>query len=409
MKILMINKYLYRKGGAEIYMLKLGEELSKLGHRVEYFGMDHEDRCVGNSSGSYTRCMDFHNSSALSKLSYLFRVIYSSEARKKLRVVLENFSPDVIHINNFNYQLTPSILLEIKKWQKKGNSCRVIHTAHDCQLVCPNHICRNVILDTNCEKCIGGHYINCVKGRCIHSSRMRSVLGAAESVIWHANGIYSVFDKVICCSRFLKSKLDTLPEIKGKTVAIHNFVTGSCERKTYDKKGYILYFGRFSKEKGIETLLKVCRELPEIPFVFAGSGPLEEKINDVPNIQNVGFKQGEELERIIGEALISVHPSECYENCPFSVIESQMYGTPVIGANIGGIPEIMTDGVTGELFQSGDADALKQKLLKLWNDRSILAEYSRSCADTSFDSAAEYAERMIGLYQEQGYNTGVIR
>lgn len=395
----MINKYLYRKGGAEIYMLKLGEELSDLGHRVEYFGMDHEDRCVGNSSGSYTRCMDFHHSSALSKLSYLFRVIYSSEARRKLRVVLESFKPDVIHINNFNYQLTPSVLLEIKKWKKQGNSCRVIHTAHDCQLVCPNHMCRNVITDTNCEECIGGHYFNCVKGRCIHSSRMRSVLGAAESAIWHANGIYSVFDKVICCSHFLKSKLDTLPEIKGKTVAIHNFVTGSCERKTYDKKDYILYFGRFSKEKGIETLLKVCRELPGIKFVFAGSGPLEDKINDVSNIKNVGFKQGEELERIIGEALISVHPSECYENCPFSVIESQMYGTPVICANIGGIPEIMTEGVTGELFPSGDADALKQKLLKLWNDRSIIAEYSRNCTEASFDSASEYAEKMVMLYQ----------
>ncbi len=401
MRILMINKFLYSNGGSEVYMLKLGDYLSQCGHTVEYFGMEHEDRCVGNSCGVYTSKMDFHDSSALQKLSYPLKTIYSSEARKKLRVLLRSFKPEVVHINNFNYQLTPSIILEIVKWKKDGNSCRIIYTAHDLQLVCPNHLCKNPITNDNCEKCLGGHYLNCVKGKCIHGSSMRSALGAAESAIWHANGVYKHFDTVICCSDFLKSRLDTLPELNGKTIALHNFVTVGNERAFYEKKDYILYFGRFSKEKGIETLLKVCTELPELRFVFAGSGPLEEKINAVPNVRNVGFKQGKELERLIGEALLSVYPSEWYENCPFSVIESQMYGTPVLGANIGGIPEIISQGVTGELFESGNANDMKQKLLAMYNNRNLLTEYSNNCRKISFDGIEQYTEKLMRIYRGQ--------
>ena len=118
---------------------------------------------------------------------------------------------------------------------------------------------------------------------------------------------------------------------------------------------YALYFGRFSEEKGIGTLIKVCRELPDVQFIFAGTGPLEETVSGVKNIKNVGFQKGEALEKLIREARFSIYPSEWYENCPFSVMESQMYGTPVLGADIGGIPELIQVGKTGELFESGNA------------------------------------------------------
>ena len=114
------------------------------------------------------------------------------------------------------------------------------------------------------------------------------------------------------------------------------------------KNDYVLYFGRFSQEKGIGTLLKACKELPDIPFIFAGTGPLGEDVGRIPNIKNVGFQSGISLERLVREARFSVYPSEWYENCPFSVMESQMYGTPVLGANIGGIPELIEAGKTGE-------------------------------------------------------------
>ena len=144
MKILMVNKFLYPNGGSETYIFKLGEFLTSKGHEVQYFGMEHEGRRVGNRVNAYTADMDFHQGSKWSKLTYPIKTIYSLEARKKIRLVLEDFEPDVCHINNFNYQLTPSIILEIHKWSKQtGHKCRIIFTAHDYQLVCPNHMLNN--------------------------------------------------------------------------------------------------------------------------------------------------------------------------------------------------------------------------------------------------------------------------
>ena len=149
MRVLIINKFLYPNGGSETYIFKLGEALEQHGHEVQYFGMEHEGRCVGNRVNAYTSDMDFHGGSKLSKLTYPIKTIYSKEAREKLRLVIDDFKPDVCHLNNFNYQLTPSIILEIVKWRKEtGRDCKIIFTAHDYQLVCPNHI--QMVCHWNC-------------------------------------------------------------------------------------------------------------------------------------------------------------------------------------------------------------------------------------------------------------------
>lgn len=399
MKVLMINKFLYPNGGSETYIFKLGDYLKTHGHEVQYFGMEHEGRCVGNAVNAYTSDMDFHGGSVLSKLTYPIKTIYSSEARKKLRLVLDDFQPDVCHINNFNYQLTPSIILEIAKWRKQtGRKCRVVFTAHDYQLVCPNHMCNNPNTGENCEKCLGGHFLNCTKGKCIHGSTAKSAIGTMEAVFWNLNGVYKYIDTMICCSEFLKTKMDTNPLFAKKTVALHNFVD-KVEWKEVQKKDYVLYFGRFSREKGIGTLIQVCKELPDIPFVFAGTGPLESEINGIPNIKNMGFQKGSALEQLIREARFSIYPSEWYENCPFSVMESQMYGTPVLGADIGGIPELIEEGRTSELFESGNAGQLKEKIGMLWQNKPLTEQYSRNCKETSFDDIEGYGEKLLLIYQ----------
>ena len=161
----------------------------------------------------------------------------------------------------------------------------------------------------------------------------------------------------------------------------------------------MLYFGRFSKEKGVGTFVEACKALPDIPFVAAGSGPLEGELAGIPNLKNVGFQSGEELQSLIAGARLSLCPSECYDNCPFSVMESLMYGTPVLGADIGGIPELIDAGVNGELFESGNADALTEKIRALWDDRTRLDAYTRACETTRFDTVEEYAEKLMPLYQ----------
>ena len=398
MKILMINKFLHPNGGSETYIFRLGDSLTARGHEVQYFGMEHEGRCVGNRVNAYTSDMDFHGGSKLAKLTYPIKTIYSSEARRKLRLVLEDFQPDVCHLNNFNYQLTPSILLEIAKWRKEGHPCRVVYTAHDLQLVCPNHMCNNPNTGENCEKCLGGHFENCALGRCIHGSLAKSAIGTLEAMLWNGCGVYKNIDVMICCSEFLKRKMDSNPLFAGKTLALHNFVD-KAEKQETEKQNYVLYFGRFSREKGIDTLIQVCKELPEIPFAFAGTGPLEEELAGVPNIQNVGFQRGQDLETLIRQARFSLCPSEVYENCPFSVMESQLYGTPVLGADIGGIPELIEEGKTGELFESGNEVQLKEKIKMLWENRDLTARYSENCAHIRFDDVDTYTEKLLKLYR----------
>lgn len=399
MKVLLINKFLYPNGGSETYIFKLGEYLQKMGHNVQYFGMEHKGRCVGNHVNAYTSDMDFHGGSKLAKLTYPIKTIYSREARIQIRKVLDDFQPDVCHLNNFNYQLTPSIILEIVKWRKKTRrQCKIIFTAHDYQLVCPNHMLNNPNTHQNCTQCLNGHFLYCPKNKCIHGSTAKSIVGMLEAEFWKFRGVYKYIDTIICCSEFMKNKLDTNPLFATKTVVMHNFID-SIEWKNVSKKDYVLYFGRFSAEKGIDTLIRVCKELQNIQFIFAGTGPLEEAINSVSNIKNIGFQSGEALEKLIREARFSIYPSEWYENCPFSVMESQMYGTPILGADIGGIPELIQVGKTGELFESGNNADLKAKILKLWNNKPLCEQYSTNCQNIYFDTIDTYYNKILKIYK----------
>ncbi len=397
MKILMVNKFLYPNGGSETYIFQLGEQLQKQGHEVQYFGMEHEGRIVGNRVDSYTSNMDFHTGK-IQKLLYPFKIIYSTEARKKIGKVLEDFAPDVVHLNNINFQITPSILYEIrsyeKKWKKK---IKIVFTAHDYQWVCPNHMMMLPLSGELCFACEGGKFGACSKNKCIHNSRIKSILGTVEAVYYKWRKTYNMVDTIICPSEFMKKKLDTNPVLASKTVMMHNFLPEMEENLTTQKQmgKYVLYFGRFSEEKGVKTLLEVCRKLPDIPFVFAGSGPLAEEVSKLPNIRNMGFVRGRKLQELIAGAAFSLYPSEWYENCPFSVMETQMYGTPMIASNLGGIPELLQDGITGELFEAGNAGMLQEKITKLWTQPELCRRYQKNCKDIKFDTIEEYCDKIV--------------
>lgn len=398
MKILIVNKFLYPNGGSETYIFEIGKQLRKMGHEVQYFGMEHEGRVVGNRVDSYTSSMDFH-SGAWKKLLYPFKIIYSVEARKKIRLVLDDFQPDVIHLNNFNFQLTPSIIYEIRKWERQqGKKTAIIYTAHDYQWVCPNHMMMIPSTGEKCFQCRNGRFGNCTGNRCIHNSGIRSLLGTMEAKLYHKLRTYGKVDTVICPSEFMKSMLATDELLEGKLKTLYNFIDkDSCPEA--DKKDYVLYFGRYSEEKGVRTLLKACTALPEIPFLFAGGGPLEKEISSCRNVRNLGFLRGEELKRIIRAARFTVFPSEWYENCPFTVMESQSYGTPVIAAHIGGVPELIQDGVTGELFEAGNAQQLTEKIKKIWENAELCEEYTCNCRNVTFDSVEEYCDKLLNLYR----------
>lgn len=408
MKILIVNKFLYPNGGSETYIFGLGKQLQKMGHSVQYFGMEHEGRIVGNEAESYTSDMDFHTGK-LRKLLYPFQIIYSLEARKKIRAVLESFCPDVVHLNNINFQLTPSVIDEIRSFEKKcKRSIKILYTAHDYQWVCPNHMMMIPSTGELCFACEGGKFDHCRQNKCIHGSRMKSALGALEAYFYKWRRTYEKVDVIICPSAFMKEKLDSNPLLAKKTVMMHNFLPEAQQTEERQRlkeclpERYVLYFGRFSREKGVETLLQVCRKLPQIPFVFAGTGPLAEEVSRIKNIQNIGFVTGSALKELIAGAQFSLYPSQWYENCPFSVMESQLYGTPMIASNLGGTPELLQDGVTGELFMAGDREALLEKITRLWEHPEICQKYRENCKNIKFDTIEEYCGRIIKEYYPAG-------
>ena len=396
MKILLINKYLYPRGGAENYVFRLGAQLEAMGHQVQYFGMDHPDRVVGNRVNAYPAWVELRELSGVRKAAQGLRSIYSRESRTKLRDVLCDFQPEICHLNNFHYHLTPSILLEIRRWSRRsGRHITIVATAHDYQLVCPNHMCRDLNTGENCTKCLGGNFLHCAMKKCIHSSLPMSLTGTLEALLWHRSGVYRHLDKIICCSGFLKEKLDFSPTFAGKTLVMHNFVTHN-PAKPVNKKAYVLYFGRFSEDKGITTLLRAAGNLPDIPFVFAGEGPLTPILRDLPNVVNIGFQQGEVLEMWIREAKFTVYPSECYENCPLSVMESIALGTPVLGADIGGIPELIRPGSTGDLFESGNLEDLMEKIQLMWKNPPV---WNREVPE--FPTPQDYCQQLLKIYKEK--------
>ena len=403
MKILMVNKFLHPNGGSETYIFKLGEQLQKTGHEVQYFGMEHEGRSVGNHAEIYTSDMDFHTG-GLKKLCYPFRIIYSAEAKKKMLLVLEDFQPDIVHLNNINFQLTPSVIYAVRAYERRhGGHVRIVYTAHDYQWVCPNHMMRIPASGEICFACRGGDYRQCSKNRCIHNSRVKSLLGTIEAEYYARRKTYGMVDVILCPSEFMKKQLDTNPFLADKTVMMRNFIEKDAGGQSDGvKKDYVVYFGRFSEEKGTRTLLEACRALPEIPFVFAGTGPLEEEVDKVPNVENRGFVTGEALRKLIAEARFSVYPSEWYENGPFSVMESQMYGTPVLVSDLGGAPELVQAGVTGDLFRGGDAEELTEHIKAMWNDPELCRKYSENCKNIKFETIEEYCDKIVrNVYKER--------
>ena len=398
MKILMVNKFLYPKGGSETYVIKLGSILQSNGHEVQYFGLDDPRNILGNRLGLFVSGVDF-SQGIRRNLTAPFRIIYSAEARNKIGRVLRDFEPDVIHLNNIQYHLTPSIILEIHRYRKQtGRKVKIVYTAHDYQLVCPSHGLFDKDLRP-CEKCLDGNYLHCLKNKCIKNSYAKSLLGMLDAFVWMWNKTYAYIDTIICCSFFLKNKLDLQERYMHKTIALHNFVD-PVDEINVQKENYVLQFGHLSKEKGAFTLLEVARRMPDVRFVFAGHGAAVDEIMKVPNAEYVGFKTGKELEMLIRKAKVSVCPSEWFENCPFSVIESQIYGTPVIGSNIGGIPELIKVGYTGELFEVGNIDSLEEKLNKLLSNEGLLSQYSANCRNYVCETEESYYQKLMCIYEE---------
>lgn len=398
MKILMVNKFLYPRGGCETYMLNLAEELKTKGHEVEYFGMYDEKNTVGNSLGLYTTNMDFH-STGVARFLYPFKIIYSTEAQRKLGRLLDSFKPDVVHMNNINFQLTPSVIYAVKK-----RGIPLVQTVHDYQMICPNHLLYSFDEVKPCERCISGSKFNCFKYNCIHGSKAKSLIGSIEAKLYSVLGTYKKVDLYICPSRFLEEKLLSASELyKGKTLTLHNFI----EKKPLPEKiepdvPYVAFASRLSKEKGVTLLYEAARLLPEYSFVVAGSGPDGDCLKEVPNITMKGFLTGDELTSLMANARVMLLPSVWYENCPLSILETHSFGVPVITMNSGGMAELVEDGKTGALINEPTAEAVAAAIKRCFEDEEYYKTLKENCETMreKIIGVSEYCDAVIEKYQD---------
>lgn len=398
MKILMVNKFLYPRGGCETYMLNLAEELKAKGHEVEYFGMYDEKNTVGNSPGLYTANMDFHAKKA-ERFLYPFKIIYSSEAYKKLGKVLDSFKPDIVHMNNINFQLTPSVIYAVKK-----RKIPLVQTVHDYQMICPNHLLYDFDEESPCERCINGSKFNCFKHKCIHGSRAKSLIGSVEAVLYKMLRTYKKVDLYICPSKFLESKLLSASKVfEGKTLAIHNFIEKKpISEGTAPEKPYVAFASRLSKEKGVTLLAGAARLLPEYTFKVAGNGPDGECLNGIPNVELLGFITGDELISLTANARLMLLPSVWYENCPLNILETHSYGVPVITMNSGGMAELVDDGKTGLLVKEPTCEAIAEAIRKLFEDEELYASVKKNCEDLrdKIIEVGDYCDMIVDEYEK---------
>lgn len=396
MNILMVNKFLYPRGGAETYMLKIGRYFERQGHKVQYFGMYDEKNIVGNELGLGTAFMDFRSKKP-DRFLYPFRILYSVEAREKMKCLINHFHPDVIHLNNINFHLTPSIIDAAFR-----SGVPVVQTVHDFQMVCPNHMMLDIRRKKPCDKCIGGSRWNCVINKCIHDSYLKSILGCLEGMIYRYRHNYDKVSQYICPSSFMEQMLLRNKRYAGKTIVLQNFIQRKEENVKLERQEYVLYFGRLSEEKGIENFLKACKLLPDIPFMVAGSGPLEPLFRShCPlNVKFVGFHSGQDLENLIRQARFTVFFPVWYENCPLAILESQSLGTPVLANAMGGIPELIQDGKTGVLIKKFTPKHYAVQIKALYQDKKKLEYMAANCRQREdFVTLDAYCRQLLQIYK----------
>ena len=399
MKVLQVSKFLGRRGGVETYLIDLGRLLEKSGCQVEYFGMAGSDRVVGNRWGIYAPALELGGNQNGSRVMDIARTIDSKTNKKLMVQILEKFEPDIVHFNNIHYHLTPSVIEAAAAYKARSKKpVGLVMTMHDYHSVVPCDGCMNNRTYEICDRCLDGHFVRCAIHGCTRGGRAKSAVAFAEAKYWNDKHVFRLLDKVICPSQYMKDKFDRVADFNGRTVHLPNFT--NLERRTFEKERYVLYFGAYNRDKGVKTLLQVASKHPEISFKFAGKGPLSSEMKSLSNVQDLGFNTGERLREIVGRATLTVMPSEWLENSPFAVLEALCSGTPVLGANIGGIPELIDDGVTGELFAFRDKEDLERKLVSLWNDPGRCACYAHNCAAFEPMSAESYLIRLSDIYKQ---------
>ncbi|MDR1221305.1 MAG: glycosyltransferase family 4 protein [Tannerella sp.] len=355
MRILLVNKFYYRRGGDCTAVLSTEQLLRAKGHEVAVFSTIHPQNETSPWEKYFAGEVRFASPSITEKLSAAARIFHSGEVSRKFNRLLSDFKPDVVHLHNIHSYISP---LVAETAHRKG--IRVVWTLHDYKLLCPVYTClRNGEI---CEECFLKKS-NVFRYRCMKDSRFASLLAWLEACCWNRKKLSGITDLFISPSHFLKSKMIEGGFSAGQIEVLHNFLPQELSMST-EKEDYYCYVGRLSEEKGVETLLEAAEQVP-CPLKIIGGGPLLDAYRNKymnKQIEFLGHLQPDELYSTVRKARFLVIPSIWYENNPYSVIEALCMGTPALGSRIGGIPELIEEGENGFLFEAGNVAELRDKI-----------------------------------------------
>lgn len=423
MRILLANKFHYRKGGAETYYLTVGAELERIGHEVAYFSMRHPDNLPCAWDKYFVTQREYNNvKNPIKAVRDGIALIYSVESKRNFDALCREFRPDVVHLNNVHRQITLSIL---DAPYLREQRVPVVYTAHDYVTVCPGY----QMLDgagVVCDRCLeDGRYRHCIENRCVKGSRAKSALAALEASFNRVHHSNDRIDLVIAPSRFMRQKLVEGGWPSDKVVVLQNFADDAILSRAASSGGdatdrehpYLLFFGRLSPEKGVDVLLRAfdrsCPSLPQdMRLVIVGDGPEREQLEwlarELPcsgRIEFAGYQTGDSLQAYVEKASLVIVSSRWRENMPYSVIEAFAAGTPVIGTNIGGIPELVTEGETGFVCEPGDVESLAEAIRRgvaASLNPDAYASFQTACRNyvLSHCSQKQFMTQLVTIYED---------
>jgi glycosyltransferase involved in cell wall biosynthesis len=403
MKILIVNWSWYPTGGDWTYIENLKRLYEEKGHEVIALSTQNPLNVKGNGNEYLVKSNNFkllnENKTIVNSLKVIKNSIISSEALKQIDLILKEHDIKLAHLHNIHNYITPSII-----WKLKNKGVKIVWTLHDYKIICPEN--SFVSNGKVCEKCITGNFYNCAINKCKKNSYAASFLAALDAYLYHSTNTYNKTDMFLCPSQFLLNKFKQFGFDESKL-----FLTNLCydigliddflvrhaiQIKNSDvsaiknKGDYILYVGRVEVIKGVKTLIDAVKGT-HLKLKIAGSGTEIDnlinylKVEDIRNVEILGFQNKDSVFDLTLNSKFVVCPSEWYENFPFSITESFLFSKPVVGADIGGIPELVKDGETGYLFEAGNAGDLREKLFKLWNDDLMIEQMGKNARKHAID------------------------